>query len=289
MKILKSTAALVIAALFTAFATTSCNQAELEKLKEENTKLQTELQAVEDVNQLKDSTINDFFSAFNEIEDNLAVIREKEQGLKKQKVKGELNSSVKDQIIGDINSINDLMAENRDKINALNKKLKKANINVDQFEKMIANMQVQLEQKGFEITDLRSSLANANSALSALNDLYIESVIENEAKQGALLTAYYAYGSYKELRDNNVLTKEGGVVGLGATKTLKDDFNKDYFKKINIEETTSINGLSAKAKLVSTHPTDSYSLVVSDKGSVLNITNPAKFWEASKYLVILSE
>ena len=289
MKTLKSTVTIAVAALAIAFTTTSCNQAELEKLKEDNIKLQTELQAVEDVNQLKDSTINDFFSAFNEIEDNLAIIRETEQGLKKQRVKGELNSSVKDQIIGDINSINGLMAENREKINALNKKLKKANINVDQFEKMIANMETQLEQKEFEITDLRSSLANANSALSALNDLYIESVMENEAKQDEILTAYYAYGSYKELRDNNVLTKEGGVVGLGATKTLKDDFNKEYFKKINIEETTSINGLSEKAKLVSTHPTDSYSLVVSDKSSVLNITNPAKFWEASKYLVILSE
>ena len=289
MKTLKTTVALAATLLIGLFTTTSCNQAELEKLREENLKLETELQAVEDVNQLKDSTINDFFSAFNEIEDNLAVIREKEQGLKKQRVKGELNNSVKEQIIGDIKDINGLMAENREKINALNSRLKKANINVDQFKKMIANMETQLEQKDFEITDLRTSLVNANSALSALNDLYIESVMENEEKQDELLTAYWAYGSYKELRDNNVLTKEGGVVGLGATKTLKDDFNKDYFKKINIEETTEITGLSEKAKLVSKHNTDSYELVVSEKSSVLRILNPAKFWEANKYLVILAE
>ena len=47
--------------------------------------------------------------------------------------------------------------------------------------------------------------------------------------------------SVKELKENNVITKEGGIIGLGKTTKLSSDFNKEYFTKINIEKTTSIN------------------------------------------------
>jgi hypothetical protein len=46
-----------------------------------------------------------------------------------------------------------------------------------------------------------------------------------------------------------------------------------------------------KAKLVTTHPNESYNLVKNQEGVVekIDITDPEKFWSASKYLVIIIE
>ncbi|TXC78526.1 hypothetical protein FRX97_07345 [Luteibaculum oceani] len=267
---------------------TACNQAEVARLQSENAELKGELEEMEFVSAQKDSTITDFFKDLNEIESNLVEIKKKEQGLVNKKFDGEISSGQKDKIISDIKSINELLSENKQKIKGLSAKLKKANINIEQFEQMIASMEATIDQKSVEIDELRTRLANANDALAALNDLYIESVMEAEAKQEELNKAYYAFGTYKELRDNEVLTKEGGVIGLGSTKTLRDDFNRGYFKEIDISQTSTIKLFSDKAKIVTNHPSNSYSLELKDNQYLLKIKEPKLFWSSSKYLVVIT-
>jgi hypothetical protein len=103
-------------------------------------------------------------------------------------------------------------------------------------------------------------------------------------------TAYYCFGTSKELKEKGVLTKEGGFIGIGKSEKLAADFNKDYFTKIDITLMKSVDLKSKKAKLVTTHASDSYKLE-GDKTSVdkLVITNAEKFWASSKYLVIVVE
>lgn len=271
------------------FLFSSCNQAELDQLKSEKTQLENKVSLLEDQSALKDSTISDFFNSFNEIESNLALIREKEKNIVSQKVSGEVRKDVKEQIISDITDINDLLQENKQKIGQLSKNLKNANINISKFEEMITLLEEKIDSKDGEITTLRTNLANANSALSALNDLYIEQVLETEAKVEELNTAYYAFGTFKELKESNVVGKEGGIVGLGSAKTLKKDFNKSYFKKIDINEKTAIAIYSDKAKLVTSHPSDSYTLALKDGQYEIDIKDPKAFWSASKYLVIITD
>ncbi|MGB0167289.1 MAG: hypothetical protein ACPF8V_10595 [Luteibaculum sp.] len=266
-----------------------CNQAEVAKLRSENADLMGKVEELEYKSDLKDSTINDFFKDFNEIEANLREIKKKEQGLVSKKVgSGDLPKSDKERIISDIKSINELLSENAKKIKGLNAKLKNANVNISEFQRMIASLEASVSEKNMEIDQLRSNLANANDALSALNDLYIESVMEAEARQEELNTAFYAFGSFKELKENNVLTKEGGLVGIGATKTLKEDFNRGYFKEIDIQQSTSIPLYSAKVKMVTNHPPKSYKLEMENDTYTLKISNPDLFWSTSKYLVIIT-
>lgn len=56
-------------------------------------------------------------------------------------------------------------------------------------------------------------------------------VIENQTVE--LNKAFYAMGTVKELTDNNVLEKSGGVLGMGRTLKMKD-FNRDYFSEVDI-------------------------------------------------------
>lgn len=126
--------------------------------------------------------------------------------------------------------------------------------------------------------------------MTALNLNYEEATQESSVKTEKLNTAYYAFGTSKELIKNNVLTKEGGFIGMGKTAKMKEDFNKGYFTKVDISTISEIVLGAKKAKLITTHPAGSYKIEGADgKAEKLVITNAEDFWSASKYLVIVVE
>jgi len=234
----------------------------------------------------KDAAIQELVSSFNEIQENLNTIKEKEKIISKVTSDGDVKSK-EDQIKEDIQSIYDLMAKNKDRIGSLSKKLKNSKLQIDGLEKMIENMQATLSLKDSEIEELKTKIEGLNVELSNLTTNY--KAVENESNQKTEIinTAFYAIGSSKELKEKNVITKEGGIIGLGKTTKLSSDFNKEYFTKINIEKTTSINLGAKKIKMLTTHPSNSYKLIGEKPIEKLEITNTKEFWSASKYLVII--
>lgn len=238
----------------------------------------------------KDSAIFGFIRAFNEIQDNLDVIKDKEKLLTTSSQTGELDQNQKDKIIGDIQSIYDLMVKNKQKLSSMNKKLKKANLRISEFETMIERLNNQIAEKDVEISELKNQLEKLNIELSevALNYEAAQEMLEEKTEK--LNKAFYAFGTSKELIKQGVLTKEGGFIGIGKAEKLKDDFNKSYFTQIDATETTSIPLACKKAKLVTTHPTGSYK-IEGPEGKVekLTISNSEEFWSASKYLVVVVE
>lgn len=281
---------LSILGICTLFAFASCNQGKIDELEAEKMELQNQLNETKELSALKDSTITDFFQAFADIESNLEEVRVKENKLGEMRLKGDVNADTKEQIISDITSISELLGENKKSIKRLNELLSKSNINSSKLKESIANLEERINAKDVQINTLTSNLSNANTALSALNQLYITKVSEAENLDMELNTAYYAFGTFKELKDNKVLTKEGSFIGLGGAKTLADDFNKDYFKQINISETTSIKLYTEKeVKLATEHPSESYTISDVDGSKVLEISKPEKFWSVSKYMVVITK
>ena len=234
----------------------------------------------------KDAAIQELVSSFNEIQENLNTIKEKEKIISKVTSDGDVKSK-EDQIKEDIQSIYDLMAKNKDRIGSLSKKLKNSKLKIEGLEKMIENMQATLNLKDSEIEELKTKIEGLNVELSNLTTNY--KAVENESNQKTEIinTAFYAIGTSKELKENNVITKEGGIIGIGKTTKLSSDFNKEYFTKINIEKTTSINLGAKKIKMLTTHPSSSYKLIGEKPIEKLEITNTKEFWSASKYLVII--
>ena len=106
----------------------------------------------------------------------------------------------------------------------------------------------------------------------------------------ALNTAYYIVGGSKYLREQGIIAKEGGFIGLGKASKLSQTFDTDKFTKIDITKTTSIPLPGKKTKVITTHPEGSYKLEGPEKKpETLTITDPDKFWKASKYLVIVTD
>ena len=238
----------------------------------------------------KDSSLEAFIRGFNEIQDNLDAIKDKEKIVTKNSSDSELRKSKEQQIVDDIQAIYDMMNKNKQRISSLKQKLEKSGKSNEELEKFISRLTAQLEEKDIEIAGLKSALERLNIELSTLNTSYEELSQEGDLKTQKLNTAYYAFGTSKELIKNGVLTKEGGFIGIGKSEKVKEDFNKNYFTKIDITQVTEIVLASKKAKLLSTHPASSFKIEGTDgKAEKLIITNADDFWSASKYLVIVVE
>ncbi|MFK7926137.1 MAG: hypothetical protein AB8H47_29585, partial [Bacteroidia bacterium] len=81
----------------------------------------------------------------------------------------------------------------------------------------------------------------------------------------------------------------GGVIGLGRTAKLAKDFDPNAFTAVDITEFDRIPVDTKKMKVVTAHPPNSYAVNETEKGQVesLEITDPSKFWAASRYLVVV--
>ncbi|HPQ09070.1 MAG TPA: hypothetical protein PK995_07555 [Bacteroidia bacterium] len=237
----------------------------------------------------KEAALQEFIDAFNEIQDNINQIKEKEKIVTNSTQTGDVKSK-EETIKEDIQAIYDLLNKNKMKVASLSKKLKDANIKNEGLEKMIANLQAMIDEKDREIETLKDKIEALNIELSNLQTSYQELAQENEVKTEKLYTAYYAIGTAKELKEKGVITKEGGFIGIGKATKLKDDFNKDYFTKIDVTKITSIPISAKSAKVLTTHPSNSYK-IVGDKKHVdrIEIINADEFWSASKFLVIVIE
>jgi len=238
----------------------------------------------------KEELIVDFINSMNEIEANLSEIKEKENIVTTRFDDGnvEMDENMKDQIISDINLINDLLQDNKDKMAALNKRLKNSNVKISQLETMIESLAKRIQEQDAEIAGLQSQLAEANQQLKVLFEEYNNRLEELGDQEDKLNTAFYCYGSSKELIENGIITKKGGFIGIGKTEKLSSDFNKEYFTQVDISTLTEIPLMSEKIKVVTNHPSESYKIEGGEKeAKKLVILKAEEFWGASKYLVVV--
>lgn len=266
----------------------SCNQKEIDQLTLDKQNLEKEKHE-------KDSVINDMIYSINEIQANLDIIKDKQSIITVNAGDNERTESTVDEINSDLQLINELMEENNKTINELRRKLKNSNSKITELEKMLDRTLQQLEEKNVEIAQLKQDLIALNIKIEYMSASMDTLKREGEAKDAVieektveLNTAYYAMGTKKELIENNIITKDGGFIGIGKTEKLNKDFNVDYFTKIDIRETKAISLGSKKMKIVTTHPSSSYKVISKDDiYESIEILDPNAFWKASKYLVIL--
>lgn len=259
---------------------TSVNDPEKDALEAENLRLKREM------DELRDG-VDSYAEYFNEVKANLDSIRMK-QGLISKKI-GSKERIDKADLLEDLNTLGALMTKNQQTINQLKKSVKNSNLQSDQMEKMIMSLTEEVALKNMEIFNLQQELETIDAAYTEVLDAYHDKVDELAQATEELNTAFFTFGTAKELKDNGVLTKEGGFIGIGKIRRLKNDFNKQYFTEINITKTKSIPLGVASAELLTNHPEGSYELVGEKNIEKLVIKNAKEFWSVSKYLVIVVE
>ncbi|MGL5891128.1 MAG: hypothetical protein ACRC3B_14660 [Bacteroidia bacterium] len=237
------------------------------------------------------ASLDSFFRAFNDIQANLDEIKQKEKIITQTTATGDV-ANREEQIKADIAAIYDLMVKNKQRLASAKKSLKQSDLKTAEMQKTIDNLQASLDAREQEITTLKSQLESLNLELSNLTMNYQETQQQSAAKTEVINTAYYAYGTSKELIKKGILTKEGGFIGIGKSKKMSENMDLTYFQKIDITQMKeiSLGGSMKKAKLSSTHPAGSYKFEGSnEKFDKLVITDSDKFWSVSKYAVIIVE
>ena len=247
----------------------------------------------------KDASILEFMAAMNEIQTNLDSIKTIEKIVSVQTSSGsEMKADAKQRIIAEIGQINALLQKNKEIAQSLQGKLRNSNLKIAEFEKMIAQLNKQMTEKDTEISDLSQQLENMNINVAGLNQRIETITAESEQtitdknraieeQTNAMNTAYYAFGTKKELAEKNVIEKEGGFLGLGKSLKMKKNFNRDYFMKIDIREFNELPLNAKKAEVVSVHPAGSFHLTGDNKVESLVIDQPEDFWKASRYLLVV--
>ncbi len=236
--------------------------------------------------QEKDSTINALFGTFNRIGENLRTIREKQGLLGASGGETELDKDMEQRIMDDLGSIDQLLDENRALIAELRRAAKANAGSMAELERTVADLEKGLNEKNEEITMLKEQLASTNSSLATVIEMYRDQEQLANLQRNELNRAFYAVGTTKELRDNGVLTKEGGVAGIGGVDKLNTaDLNETYFQEIDITKTAEIPVAAKKAELATSHPAGSYEW--QDGAERLVILDRTAFWSLSKYLVVV--
>jgi len=239
----------------------------------------------------KDNELNDMMSTLNDIEDGFRAINEA-QGRVALAKQGE-GTNTKARIRENMQFIQTTMAQNRELINKLKQQLRESSFKSDELKRAIETLTSQLEEKDKQLQLLRDELEDRDIYIGELGEkieglstdvaqLTEETTQKTETinqQDKQLHTAWFVFGTKKELKEQNILI-DGDV--------LQQNFNKDYFTKIDIRVDKEIKLYSSSAKMLTAHPSSSYTLQRdANKQYILRITDPQQFWSTSKYLVIL--
>jgi hypothetical protein len=243
----------------------------------------------------RDSSIGEWVTTFGDIEKNIAIIKEKEHIISTNSSSAELSRNNKQQILEDIKYINTLLEQNKKKIASLNSQLSKSGGTIKGLQTTITGLEASVKQSESDIAELKTTLLSKKFEIEKLNTEKSDlqgTIVQKDEKINTqtyeMNKAFFACGTYKQLKTKGLLTKEGGFIGLGKTKTLAVSFPDSSFRQIDVTVTKSFPVNSKSAKLITEHPANSYQFIRDKDKKIesIEITDPGQFWKISKYAVV---
>jgi len=268
----------------------------------EEIRLEKQVDSLKSITSQDQESINEYLKTFNEIQENINAIKEKENIITTKTIgDNELKDTDVEAINNDILAIYEMMQENKKKLVYLRSKLNKSNSKNSELKKTIRLLNDNIAQKDIEMTDLRTKLeqknidiSGLNAKIDSLNKDFNELTLENESKdviiesqEIQMNTAFYIIDSKKNLKEKGILESDGGFIGIGSNTKVK--LKESEFKQINIRDSIEFSLNNAKkVQLITDHPEGSFKFEKAANGNYekLIISNPDKFWKMSKYLVI---
>jgi hypothetical protein len=275
------------------------NRSQIEQLTLQNENLSTTIE-------VRDSLVNEMTNTFDEIEQNLTFVRNKRSQMISVPQEGGKNS--KEILVADIKLMNEMLEESSKKIEELDKKLSASGAqiksfknkiaqltkNIEEQDNLIQQLKAELEDRDYKISEmdrtivqLKGDIAQKDDSIQTKSQLIAEKSKTITEKENQLNKAYFVKGTASQLLKKGVIDKEGGLLGIGKSKSISDNLNVNYFTQIDIRNANQLPINTKKARLISEHPVNSYKLVEeNDKIAYLEIENPEEFWKLTKYAIV---
>lgn len=211
---------------------------------------------------------------------------------------GESPLSRKEQIQKNVEAYKLILQQQRERLDILEKKLKDNNAYAGKMQKTIAALKQQLdekdqaiiklseelEQRNFQIEELKDNVDNLNVQVAELEEDSKAKQEEIDEKVNQMNEAYVFIG------DKNALKKAGLIEGgslLKKSKLNTSNIDKKLFKKVDIRNVKSFQIPDSKPEVLTQMPAGSYEIKkTGNNSSELTITDPARFWGVSRFLII---
>ena len=234
-----------------------------------------------------DSIVNLYALYIQKIKDNINEINKQELIINNKKNNPDFIEKDTTDIIKSIKILSKKLQENESMILALNNAVKLEKDKNSQFVSKVTDLREEIAQSNREVYYLKEELNSMNASFEAIFKKYnLQNKKISDLNQ-KLNEVAYVIGSKSELLDNGVLTKSGGLIGIGKTRKLNSDLNTDYFTYVSKYKFQNIPLGYKLVRLMTAHPTSSYRL--SNSNEIIDsliIINQDEFWRNSKFLVV---
>lgn len=238
------------------------------------------------------------YAGLNEIAAGMQSLREAEQLLALEASKDNKVNSTKEQIASlknDIRDMSNAIISYKEQIAQLEKQNKRQSA---EFKKLIAGLNEELEKRNTKIAEISNLLAEREKELGIKTQQIAElnRNVENLQKEStgqkmtisqqdqAIHTAHYLLGSRKALKEAKVISRQG----IFCPPIVSAQAQNANFVDIDVREMKSLPLNTKKAKILSVHPAESYTIETADDGmQTLKINDENSFWKQTKYLVVM--
>ena len=256
--------------------------------KTDTSALEETIDSLRQVNQQQQSSLQEMTTFVTTLSDGMNAIAQQENMIFNNGG-NEGTSLDKEQLKSHLETLANTLTEQRSKIHSLADSLKARGADMskmqglidnltqqlDEKDKIIAQLRKDIEQKSFSISDLQNKLRVAMAGSAQ----YEQRAAKAEKELATITTAYVLMGTKEALTDGGYIDKRKHV--------LTESMPKGDFTKVNIYKFTELDIPSRSPKLLTDHPRKSYNIEKVDKENrKLVITNPQLFWSSSKYLII---
>ena len=253
---------------------------------------------------------NSLSTLVNEVSDGLNEIKTMERIINTEDLNAQ-SPERKEQVRNDILLIKNSVQDRQNRLAVLEEQLTRSEAAAQYSEaekknmlETITNLKAQLAEQQVMIDNLtaqldasRNTIKNLNQKVDSLKTVNTSVTTENikaqeeakKAKEEAvklsneLNECFYAVGSKKELTDHKII--ESGF--LRKTKVMQSSsIMHSYFTKADKRTLNEINLHSKKAKVLTNHDKQSYSIDDVGGVKVLRIHDHDLFWQYTNYLVV---
>ena len=270
-------------------------QAENKTLTEEKARAQKELSAAGAATAEMQGTLDEVQKGLEELRTKeLKAIRTSIAVAQEGKSAG---AAQREELTAEIAEIRKAVAANLAKLATLQKSLKASDAKVTSLERLVGELKKQLEEKEATIAALEEKTKELTKTTEELRGTVKEkeeTVQQKEAviadRETQMATAYVLIAPKEALKKAGLVEKKGTVLGLGGNWQRTGQFDETLFKAVDTRKVTTFDVAAApdKVRVLSDHPKDSYTLVAAGpKASTLTVTDTARFWKGSKYLVVM--
>lgn len=204
----------------------------------------------------------------------------------------------RERLVSSIANMRTQIEADKKKIAALEAKLANSRTQLKGVQDIVARLRTSIEDKEKIMDELQARMGILNETIeeerrSTQKEIAVreQSIQERDLalQQAEHLanTVYYVIGTRKQLMDDGIIDRKGGILGIGRVTTIKKKIQTDKFTEINLLDTTQISFPATKKgySILSNHIATSYEVKKEDKEFVLTVTDPQNF-RKQKFLII---